>query len=182
MIDYLKKYVSDGAFDIPRMLNDDFFLAIKLTFNAGYYISATKLLVSFVDTMGYLESGDGGFPAFTSWLDRHVDMKSLGISSEELWEHRNSLLHMSTLSSRKVKGGKVRRLVAYVGQLPPGVPSEDPEAKWFNLYGLIQAVGQGIGSYIRAMDSTEHTRLQFIERYDHVLSDTRVQRIEYKSS
>lgn len=164
------------------MLNDDFFLAIKLTFNSGYYISSTKLLVSFIDTMGYLDSGEGGGEAFTNWLAKHVDLSALGISSEELWEYRNSLLHMSTLNSRKVKAGKVRRLVAYVGELPIGVPAEDAESKWFNLFGLIQAVGQGIGSYIKTMDAKPETRMQFIERYDHVLSDTRVQRIELQSS
>ena len=149
MVDYLKKYLTDKGFDLPRLLHDDFFLAIKLTFNTGYYISAAKLLVSFIDTMGYLESGDGGADPFRRWLDQHVDLRSLNITSEELWEHRNSLLHMSTLNSRKVSGGHVRRLIAYVGQLPPGSPSEDKEAKWFSLLGLIQAIAQGISHYIQ---------------------------------
>jgi hypothetical protein len=182
VIDYLKKYVTDKGFDLPRLLHDDFFLAIKVTFNAGYYISAAKLLVSFIDTMGYLESGDGGAVAFRGWLDKHVDMRSLNITSEELWEHRNSLLHMSTLNSRKVSGGHVRRLVAYVGQLPPSWPSEDKEAKWFNLLGLIQAVAQGIGHYTQTMSQSPERRSTFIERYDHILSDSRVQRFELPGS
>ena len=172
-MDYLKKYVSDGYFDIPRMLHDDFFLTIKLMFNSRYFISAAKLLVSFIDTMGYLESGDGGPQPFMRWLDSYVDLMNIGVTSEELWEHRNSLLHMSTLNSRKVTGGTVRRLVAYVGELPPGDPSEDAEAKWFNLHALLLAVGEGIGNYIKSMEATQESRKQFIERYDHILSDTR---------
>lgn len=178
MIDYLKNYVSDEGFDVPRMLNDDFFLAIKMLFNAGYYISAAKLLVSFVDTMAYLESGDGGGPAFQKWVSNHVDLASLGITVEELWEHRNSLLHMSTPNSRKVTAGKVRRLVAYIGQLPPGSPSEDAEAKWFDLFGLIRAVAKGVERYIISMNAEPASLVLFCERYDHVLSDTRVLKLE----
>lgn len=176
-MDYLKKYVSEEGFDVPRMLNDDFFLAIKTLLKAGYFISAAKLLVSFIDTMAYLEYGDGGGPAFKKWVSSYVDLGSLGITDEELWEHRNSLLHMSTLSSRKVSVGKVRRLVAYVGQLPSGSPSEDLEAKWFDLLWLIQAVAKGLELYIVSINEDSANWVLFCERYDQVLSDTRIVKI-----
>lgn len=181
MIDYLSKYVSGDKFDIPRLLNDDFFLAIKLTFNAGYYISAAKLLMCFIDTMAFLESGEGGAVPFKSWLDTHVSLSTLGVTSEEIWEHRNSLLHMSTLNSRRVRDGKVSRLVAYIGELPPGSPTRDAEAKWFDLYGLIQAVTKGIESYLKTMLGSPDSRSTFIARYDQILSDARYSRFENKS-
>lgn len=174
MIDYLQKYVTERRFDVPRMLNDDFFLAIKVLLNAGYYISATKLLLSFIDTMSYLEYGDRDNRQFKEWLDCYVDLQGVGVTSEQLWEHRNSLLHMSTLNSRKVADGSVRRIVAYVGQLPPGSPTSDTEADWFSLLGLYHAVARGLERYIQDLSSNTDRLLAFMTRYDHILSDTRL--------
>lgn len=179
MEDYLKKYVTDDGFDIPKLINDDFFLAIKTVFNAGYYISATKLLMSFIDSMAYLEYGDSGSKEFQGWLDSYVDLKNVNVSAGELWEHRNSLLHMTTLNSRKVNAGQVRRLVAYVGiTLRPPLPTEDPEAKWFNLLDLIHVVGRGVGKFVESLKADGEKRMSFIRRYDNVLSDVRYERLQ----
>lgn len=56
MEDYLVKYTTPEGFDVPRLINDDFFLAIKLLFNSGLYVSASKLLLSFIDSIAYVES------------------------------------------------------------------------------------------------------------------------------
>lgn len=51
MEDYLESYTSSDGFDMPKLLNDDYFNAIKLLFNSKYYVSCMKLIVSFIDTV-----------------------------------------------------------------------------------------------------------------------------------
>ena len=57
MPDYLRRYTANGQFDLPRLINDDFFVPIKLLFNNKHYVSSAKLLLIFVDTISFLESG-----------------------------------------------------------------------------------------------------------------------------
>ena len=108
MIDYLTKYSTEDGFDLPRLLNDDFFVAIRLLFNNRCYVSAANLLMSFIDSIAFVEYGDcTGGSNFCRWLESYVDLQSIGITAEEIWEHRNSLVHMTNLDSRKVLSGKV---------------------------------------------------------------------------
>jgi len=51
--DYLSAYVTDEGIDLPRLFNDDFFVATKLLWNAKHYISAAKLLMSAVGSGGF---------------------------------------------------------------------------------------------------------------------------------
>lgn len=44
--DWLTKYATGRGFDLPRLLNDDYFQAIRLLFNAQQYVSCMKLLVT----------------------------------------------------------------------------------------------------------------------------------------
>lgn len=37
MVDYLNKYITENRFDIPRLINDDYFLAMKLLFNTRHF-------------------------------------------------------------------------------------------------------------------------------------------------
>ena len=68
-VDYMPKYLTDDGFDFPRLLDDDFFQAIRLLFNHRYFVSATKLLMTFIDTAGFVEFGDTGENTFVKWLD-----------------------------------------------------------------------------------------------------------------
>ncbi len=75
MVDYLHKYVQDGKFDPHQLINDDFFRPIKLLINARHYISAAKLLMSAIDSVALVETGDvPGTPPFIRWLDKYVDL------------------------------------------------------------------------------------------------------------
>ena len=67
--DYLIKYRTDDAIDLPRLINDDFFEPIRLLYQARHYVSATKLLLVFIDTAGYIEYGDGDRNPFIAWLN-----------------------------------------------------------------------------------------------------------------
>lgn len=129
--------------------------------------------MSCVDTLAFVEYGD--VPGnFTRWLDAYVDLRILGISSDELWEFRNSVLHMTNLTSRKVISGKVSPIMPFVGRLN-SQPIQPGLAKPFNLYGLIA----GIGKWGESYNSDREKLLKFIERYDTTISDSRVAEFSY---
>lgn len=113
--DYLVTYVRNNKFHLSELLNDDYFKAIKLLFNAGHHVSSAKLLMSCIDTLAFVEHGDvrGNF---TDWLDTYVNLKPIGIGAVEVWEFRNSVLHMTNLASRQVLAGKVSSIAPYIGE------------------------------------------------------------------
>ncbi len=173
-IGYLRLYQTDQGLNIPQLLNDDFFEAIKLLFNARMYVSSMKLLLSFLDTIAFLDCGASGGPAFQSWLGTYVDLAPTGATAQELWEFRNSLLHMTNLDSKKVSSGKMRRLMCYVGDLPAGAPGETADAKFVSFGRLFPAVVAGVGRFLSDLDADRAKLLLFIERYDLIVSDQRM--------
>lgn len=170
--DYLTAYLTEDGFNIPQLLHDDYIGAIKLLYNKKHYVSATKLLVSFIDTIAYLEYGDiqGNFQ---KWLNNYANLNVVGINPSELWEFRNSLLHMTNLDSRKVLQGKVRRLMFYVGTFPKGLPNESDEAKFFRLMSLIEAVVKAVEQWCISFNNDPAKLDIFSDRYDRVVSDVR---------
>jgi hypothetical protein len=82
---------------------------MKLLFNQKHYISSFKLLVSLIDTIAYLEYGDVK-RNFQQWLDTYSEISKVEITSDEVYQLRNSLLHMTNLNSRDVLKKKHRRL------------------------------------------------------------------------
>jgi hypothetical protein len=177
-VEYLQKYLTDKGFDLPRLLNDDFFQPIRLLFNHGHYVSATKLLMNFIDSVGFIELGDTGENTFLKWLGAYAELTDLDVTGEELWEHRNSLLHMSNLDSRKVISGKVKRLMSYVGTLPPGFSSETVEAKYYNLFALIQVLAVACSRWSESYNHDRDKFEKFLDRYDLIVSDNRLLRID----
>jgi hypothetical protein len=172
MIDYLEYYTTARGFDISNLINDDYFLSIKLLYNNRHYVSAAKLLFSFIDTIAYLEFGDIS-KNFQKWLDCYADLSRVGVNSSELWEMRNSLLHMTNPDSRQVLSGRVRRLVFYVGNLPESTPIEDETAKYFSLNDLIDAIISALQRWFLSFNENPSKMEDFIIRYDRILSDTR---------
>jgi hypothetical protein len=171
--DYLVHYMEGGRLRFTELIHDDYFKAIRTLFNAGLYVSCAKLLMSCVDTLAFVEYGDVG-GNFAKWLDTYVDLGSHNIRSDELWEFRNSVLHMTNLSSRKVVSGKVSPIMPFVGSLP-SLPAIGPGSpKPFNLYGLIASVGDGVGLWAQSYNRDRDRFLKFIERYDLTISDSRM--------
>ncbi|MBR8251682.1 hypothetical protein [Burkholderia cenocepacia] len=177
MDDYLFKYADNDAntFNIPSLINDDYFNAIRLLFNNQHFISCLKLLMSFVDTIAYVEFGDRQAretPVFIDWLHTFADGELAGATPEELWEFRNSLLHMSNLESRKVAAGKVAKLTPYVGarDYPQ---SQDPLTKYFNISKLLTAIANAVQRWIVSYNEHPEKMVTFVQRYDRVVSDDR---------
>lgn len=171
--DYLRHYSSPNGFRIRELLEDEFISAIQVLVDNGKYISALKLIMSMLDTFAYLEYGDEK-GVFTNWLDSFCNLSALKVTSEELWELRSSLLHMTNLRSRKVRSGAVYSLVpsfphSYGHYAVRGV---DPTCeKNLNVGDFWKVVLRGADAWTRHM-KTEGRILQFIERYDEVISDT----------
>jgi hypothetical protein len=178
--DYFGTFFTKDSFDFIGLLNADFFQPIRILFQNNHYVSSAKLLVIAIDSVGFIEYGDvKNENTFIKWLNTYSKLNNLGITAEELWEHRNSLLHMSSLDSRKVTTGKVRRLIAHVGELPLDFEPDETDAGYYNLQKLIIAFGEACGNWCRTYSEDREKIDLFVERYDLIVSDARMLNIEY---
>ena len=164
-------YIDDEGFHLDQLINDDYFEAIRILFTAKQYVSSIKLLMICIDTISYLEFGDEK-RSFQKWLNDFSDMNSLNISADELWEFRNSVLHMTNLDSRFVLQGKIKRLMFYVGS--GNHTKETDEAKYFNFKELIECISQGIKNWGLSYDLDKEKFEDFVDRYDRIISDKRL--------
>jgi hypothetical protein len=173
MVDYLEAYMTDKGFDASRLLNDDYFHAIKLLINNRHYVSSAKLLMSFIDTIAFIDAGDVK-NGFVNWLNAFADLSSLGITSKELWEFRNGLLHMTNLRSRAVAKGDVPPLIISVGISSKPLPPYRNGAKRINLKALIVVVAEAVSKWIETYNQSPDKWPDFVSRYDLTVSDSRV--------
>ena len=176
-VDYVGKFFTKDGFDFGGLLNADFFQPVRILYQHQHYISATKLLVVAIDSVGYVEFGDAS-GTFVKWLEKYADLGKLGITATELWEHRNSLLHMSNLDSRKVLTGSVRRLVAYVGEVPEEVKLNQSTTGYYNLQKLILDFATACGRWVETYEKDREKIDAFVARYDLIASDARMLRIQ----
>lgn len=165
----MSKYISGDYFDITSLINDDFIVAMKVLWDAKHYNSNLKLLLCFIDTMAFVSTGSSNPGSFKGWLNKYVDLGGIGITEDELWEHRNGILHSSTYESKKVKKGAVTKLVPYASQQSP---EKTKEHKYYSLYNLQVEVFQGVGRYLTEMDKNEKMRQIFCDNYERTVSDT----------
>ncbi|MCC3255918.1 hypothetical protein [Xanthomonas campestris] len=172
MVDWLRKYTSNEGINFSQLIHDDYFLAIKLTFNAGHYVSAMKLLVCCIDSLAYIEYGDDR-GAFVKWMEAYCDLTPLGITAAELWELRNGLLHMTNLSSSKVRKSQVRRISFRIGDTPE-IPRDVGGVYYFDFLGLVQAFAQAQARWIESYNNDPGKFAKFVERYDETISDSRL--------
>jgi hypothetical protein len=172
-VDYFEKFFTEEGFDFGGLLNADFFQPIRILFQNQHFVSATKLLVIVIDSVSYIEYGD--VPnSFIKWLDEYAELDKLGITANELWEQRNSLLHMSNLDSRKVRSGSVRRLVTYIGELPDEMVLDQSTTGYYNLQKLIIEFSVACGRWIETYDCNRSKIDLFVTRYDLITSDARM--------
>ncbi|WP_411834034.1 hypothetical protein [Pseudoxanthomonas mexicana] len=172
MVDWLRKYASDDGINFSQLIHDDYFLAIKLTFNAGLYVSAMKLLVCCIDSLAYIEYGDDR-GAFVKWMEAYCDLAPLGITAAELWGLRNGILHMTNLNSSSVLKGQVRRISFRVGDSPE-IPRDVGGVYYFDFLGLVHAFAQAQARWIESYNDDRGKFAKFVERYDETISDSRV--------
>jgi hypothetical protein len=164
-------------FDVHQLINDDYFVPIKSLFNAQHYISATKLLMSSLDSIAFIAFGDVR-RCLCSWLDRYVDLTPLDITSQELWEFRNGLFHMSNMASRAVLRGEVKCLVMCIGNIPESSRRNTLQQKYFDLRRLIDQIAEGLGRWVAVVFGDRTKLLDLVDRYDLTVSDARLIRKE----
>lgn len=166
--DYIDKYMKDDGFHIKELLNDDHMEPIKLLFNKKHYLSSFKLLMSFIDTIAYIEFGNKR-RVFQNWLDTYSDIQKLGVTSDELYELRNSLLHMTNLNSHKVTQGKERRLSIAVCKR--GHPTQYYDnVVYINYTDFLFLFDEAVDKWVDSYNGS-NKQLTFIERYDEVVRD-----------
>lgn len=179
MDDWLVEYSKTGTFDFAELINDDYLKAYKLLFNNQHFTSATKLFLSCIDSLAYVEYGDekmnhGEPNVFCRWLEAYVDLSPVGVTADELWELRNGLLHMSNLHSARVQRKKVRRISLSIGRVPPEKQSPHDDTHYFNLVDLYTAVTKGMGVWLNTYIGNHAKFLVFVERWDRTISDSRL--------
>ena len=125
-----------------------------ITFENGLFVSSMKLLLSAVDTMAFLVNGNNRSKDFKAWLDKYVDLSPAEVTSDELWEHRNALLHTTTLDSDKVKGGKILRLIPYKEPVPP-IKTSLKGSKFYSIDKVWIAIAKGIDNFVKDIESNE---------------------------
>ena len=179
MPDYLRIYWKTQGFDFTELIEDDYLSAIKILWNQEKYISSLKLACSLVDTLGYVEFGDAG-NVFVKWLDTYCDFTPMGVTTVEFWELRNSLLHMSNLDSRRVQRGEVKRLIPVLHQADQEFPINPTQNEgYFHMSRFFaQVLPKGIVRWVRACTADNEKFLMFVKRYDLVVSESRMMRIE----
>jgi hypothetical protein len=175
-VDYFGRFFTKAGFDFDSLLDADFFQPVRILFQQQHYVSATKLLVIAIDSISYVEFGDES-GTFVRWLDKYAELSKLGITAPELWEHRNSLLHMSNLDSRKVLTGSVRRLILYVGEIPEIVQIDQSTIGYYNLQQLILEFAAACRRWVETYDNDREKIDAFVSRYDLITSDARMLRI-----
>ncbi len=131
-----------------------------------------------IDSMAYLEYGDTKVNVFIKWLDEFSDLSSQSITSLELWEHRNSLLHMSNLDARKVKTGKIRRLIMYHGTTRVELKEQPAIMGFYHLDDLIKIIGDACEKWGNSFNANSSKWKAFFERYDLIASDSRMLEID----
>ena len=172
--DYLSIYMTANGFDFAQLIEDDYFSAVKLLWNEKKYISSMKLLFSAIDTFGFIEYGPRQ-NAFVHWLDNYCDLQSINVTSQELWELRNSLLHMTNLDSHKVRNNAVERILPAIAHPDwEGLPLDDDTKRFhasrFILILLPQAIENWLTTYIQERGKI----VEFIRRYDTIVSEARM--------
>ena len=180
MMDYLKEYTCNKGFDIPRLIHDDYFKAIKILFNEQLWISGFKLVLSCIDSISFVEFGD--LPAgesFKRWLNAYTNISSLDITAEDLWELRNGLLHMTNLDSRKVIKNLHPRIILSVGEVSKlSLNSQDSKFKYLDIYKFYDLLKIGISKWAYSYSEDPKKLLEFVRRYDLTVSDSRLAKIQ----
>ncbi|MCY4669366.1 MAG: hypothetical protein OXC29_15455 [Rhodococcus sp.] len=172
---YLQLYLTEDGFNFPKLINDDYFVAIHLLWNNRKFVSCLKLVFSAIDTLSFVEYGPDRRDCFTSWLDEYCDLGAIGVTSGELWELRNSLIHMTNLDSRKVRSGSTDRLLPRFTHPDRDVAPFVDGMKVLHVARFVRAVlPRGIEKWLQSYNQDPGKFAEFVERYDTIVSEARL--------
>ena len=133
-------------------------------------------MFSAIDTFGFIEHGPHR-NSFNRWLDDFCDLESLGVTSKELWELRNSMIHMTNLLSYKVRDGTVKQLMPSITSPENEViPHLDGIKRFHTSRFLMEVLPKGIEQWLKTYNQNRNKIVQFISRYDTIVSEARMSR------
>ena len=172
--DYLSIYMTSEGFNFPQLIKDDYYSAIEILWNQKKYISSMKLLFSAIDTLGFIEYGPRG-NCFVLWLDEYCDLTSINVTSQEMWELRNSLLHMTNLNSHKVRNSAVERLLPALADPDVKTLPRNGDTKRFHMSRFVAVIlPKAIEKWLKTYIQENGKIAQFIQRYDTIVSEARM--------
>ena len=173
--DYLAMYKAAGGFiDLISLIDSDFVDPMRHLFKAQFYVAATKLAMSMIDTLGFIEFGPQK-GVFQRWLNTYADFSGLNVSAEELWELRNSLVHMTNLASRNVEAGQVEALTFVIAGADVDTPERLGDIKVLHLTRLLAVtLPNAIGHWVRTYHGDKRKQNLFVRRYDTIVSESRI--------
>jgi hypothetical protein len=175
MPDYLDIYREKEGFNFPKLINDDYFIAIKELYNKKLYVSAMKLILIFIDTIGFIEFGDSKKNVFINWLEIYADLSKHDITAEELWEYRNGLIHMTNLDSKKVSKGNVCRILLFPCGVKNFIKNIDLNEKILDMPLLLkETIPLALSKWFNTYNVDRNKIESFVERYDLIVSDSRL--------
>lgn len=178
--DWMASYITPLGLNVHDLLHDDFTKAIKLLYEHKHYVSAIKLLVSFVDTVAFLDVGDVS-GNYQMWLSKYAKLTPVGVTPTELWEFRNSILHMTNPLSRKVLSGNVLPLAFYINPTNKTVRiDQNGGTKMFSFEALHGAIIEAVDAWSKSYSQNLSKQLEFIRRYDTILSEGRISKLVSK--
>jgi hypothetical protein len=176
--DYLTAYTDERGFNAGQLITDDFFKPIGALLKVEYYISSMKLLLSAIDSFAYIEYGDRQ-NNFIMWLNSFMQLDRLGVTAEEVWEMRNSIVHMTNSDSRKVTAGKVSRIILQVGISIRGISNVTYDGKFLRINEFYLATAKAVENWLAAVFKEGRIE-KFVQRYDQIVSESRLGRIILK--
>lgn len=160
-----------------------YFESVRLLWENGHYLAAVKLLLMHIDTMAYLKYRDTQPHHFKLWLKDYADLKSVGVTEDEVWEHRNALLHTSTLLSRAVKKGNVAYLVPGFGSSPTPPPEfkekmkerldahYNEEPKFYSIEKLYEAVLCAVQKFVADVEKEPKLKTDAYENFMDLVTE-----------
>ena len=172
---------SNYSKDLGIRLYQAFFEAIDVLHKNGYYTSWLKLLLSAIDTMAFLTYSENNGKEFKMWLEKYVELGPIGITPDEIWEHRNSLLHMTTMRSRSVKTGKQKYLVPSVGEvnqeyklrflIPALEKKYGPNYRFYESEDFFMAVALGFDKFLLEVENDHDLKRTVMSNFGHIVPD-----------
>jgi len=175
---YLEIYTNEEGFNLDKLLYDDFIEGIQIMYNNRKYVSSLKLILSAIDSIAFLEFGDER-DIFKKWVNEYSEMSKLGITSDELWELRNSLLHMTNPYSRKVLNEQIQPLQFYVSGEDKEQLQSNVKFKYFNLKSMIDVFLIALENWSESYNLNREKFNDFVERYDMIISDSRYKQLKF---
>ncbi|MBF0430520.1 MAG: hypothetical protein HQK83_04535 [Fibrobacteria bacterium] len=142
---------------------------------SGFHVSSIKLFLIGIDSVYFIDSGKSNLG---NWLKKYAKgmPDKIEITSQELVEHRNSLIHYGGLDSKGVKAKRICRLIPVLKPAVkfPGIKKiRGIKTKFYYVDELFVCLSEAIDSYIDDVNGNKNKKTQFIKNMKKVIYDVK---------